>query len=257
MDFGTFEGFWQRLARTRLGAAETMAVEALLAGLLERWRTCVICHVLWDRVFDLVADWQAALHEEAEARIRFADQYTWCNRHGWLVRDLVTPRTLGRLQRELLVGLAKRFGDLLGYAPDQPSGDRWDLIPARTCPLCEDAEMLQTAVLEALAHGLASGALRQAYAASAGCCLIHLEELLHIAPDRDTARFLLEAAAAQTVRLQEELDRFEAETESHRRRYGDAADSPVRALAQWIGMRGIVGDQARAGQAIVAPGRME
>ena len=66
MDFGRFEGFWQRLARTRLGAAETMAVEPILAGLLERWRTCMVCHVLWDRTFDLVSGWQKVLPHTTE-----------------------------------------------------------------------------------------------------------------------------------------------------------------------------------------------
>ncbi len=248
MDFGRFEGFWQRLARTRLGAAETMAVEAILAGLLERWRTCVICHVLWDRTFDLVSGWQQVLDEDPEERVRFIQQYTWCNRHGWFVKELVMPRILGRIHRELLSGLADRVGGILAERPagSTEDGVNWaqSFVGERRCPLCEDEAALEEAVLRVMAQGLVSGGLRSVYAGSAGCCIPHLERLVRAVSDREAVRFLLEATAEQTKRLAEELDRYEAETENHQRRYGSAADAPVRAMTQWVGMRGMVQDRA-------------
>jgi len=78
----------------------------------------------------------------------------------------------------------------------------------------------------------------RAFAASGGCCLPHLAALLHALPDVGTARFVLDATAAQLRRLREELETYETEAERRTRRYGSAADAPARAMVRWAGMRG-------------------
>jgi hypothetical protein len=117
------------------------------------------------------------------------------------------------------------------------------LVGRRTCPLCEDESALLTLVLAAMARGLTTWSLRPAFAASAGCCLPHLAALLAQVAHEDTLRFLLEATQDHLARLAAELDSYQAETESRRRRYESAADVPTRALASWTGMRGMLRDR--------------
>ncbi len=69
MDDGKFEEFWRWLANSRLNAHEEMPVEAILARVLGMWRTCVVCHLLWERAFELASRWQYVLAEDPEAQV--------------------------------------------------------------------------------------------------------------------------------------------------------------------------------------------
>ena len=241
----TFDGFWRWLADSRLNAHEEMPVEAILARVLGMWRTCVVCHLLLERALELASRWQYALAEDPGAQARFVESQTWCNRHAWFFKDVASPRTRGRLHRELYARLEARIGGLLKgdlgrLIAQNTSHILCDLADERSCPLCEDEAAFRKALFEELARGLTSGSFRSAYAGSAGCCLPHLATLLHTIPDADTARFLLETTANQLRGLVKDLDTYGAETESHQRRYGSAADAPTRALVYWVGMRGMV-----------------
>lgn len=245
MDFGSFGEFWRWLALTRLNTQEEMTVETILARVLRAWRTCVVCNLLWERAFDVASRWQYVLAEDQGGQAQFVESQTWCNHHAWFFKDVASPRTLGRLHRGLHACLEARIGELLNRDPARMIGQRAprilrDLIGERPCPLCDDEAAFRKVVLEELARGLAAGSLRPAFAASAGCCLPHLAALLHAVPDGDTARLLLTIASDQLKRLAEELDTYEEETGNHRRRYGSAADAPVRAMVCWVGMRGMV-----------------
>lgn len=262
MDFENFDGFWRWLARARLHAQEEMPVEAILARALGTWRTCVMCNLLWQRAFDLASRWQYALTEDPAAQAQFVESQTWCNRHAWFFKEVASPRARGRLHRELCACLEGRIGELLDgdLAPltgQNASGMLADLIGERTCPLCQDESAFRETLLKELARGLAAGSLRSAFAASAGCCLPHLAALLHTVPDADAVRFLLDTTAEQFQRLRQELDTYEAETESHRRWYGSAADAPTRALVSWAGMRGMVQESPCRDQVSALHGGMD
>ncbi len=244
MEGGRFEEFWRWLADSRLNAHEEMPVEAILERMLGTWRTCAVCNVLWERAFYLASRWQYLLAEDPATQARFVESQTWCNRHAWFFKEVASPRTLGRLHRRLharvierMNGLLKR--DLSRLTGDDPAQIFQDLVGERACYLCEDQAAFWEVVLGELARGLASGALRSAFAASAGCCLPHLAALLCRLPDADTARYLLETSGDQLSRSAKELDIYEAETENRKRRYGSAADSPTRALVYWAGQRGM------------------
>ena len=244
MGAGRFEGFWRWLADSRLNAHEEMPVGTILAKTLAMWRTCVVCHLLWERAFELASRWQYVLAEDPSEEVQFIESQTWCNRHAWFFKEVASPRTLGRLYRGLharvvegMNGLLK--GDLSRLTGDDPAQTFQALVGERTCLLCGDEAAFLKVVLAELARGLASGALRSAFAASAGCCLPHLAALLCTLPDGDTARFLLETSVDQSKRLEKELGTYEAETESRNRRYGSAADAPTRALVSWAGQRGM------------------
>jgi hypothetical protein len=244
VDEERFKEFWRWLADSRFHAHEEMPVEAILARALRMWRTCVVCHLLWERAFELASRWQYLLAEDPEEQVEFVKSQTWCNRHAWFFREVASPRTLGRLHRRLhpraierMNGLLK--GDLSRLTVDHPAQIFRDLVGERTCLLCGDEAASVEVVLTELARGLASGALRSAFVESTGCCLPHLAALLRALPDGDTARHLLEAAVQQLERSMEELDIYEAETENRKRRYGSAADAPTRALVYWTGQRGM------------------
>jgi hypothetical protein len=262
MDFGHFDGFWRWLAVSRLNAQADMPVETILARVLGKWRTCVVCNLVWQRAFDLASRWQYVLAEDPEGRARFVESQTWCNRHAWFFKEVASPRTRGRLHRELCARLEVRIrkllkGDLATMAGQSATRILWDLIGDRTCPLCDDEAAFQRVVFEELARGLASGSLRSAYEASAGCCLPHLAALLDTVSDADTARFLLKATLDQFARLVEELDIYEVETELHTRQYGAAADAPSRALVCWAGMRGMVQESPYRDQVSALHGGMD
>lgn len=262
MDFGHLDGFWRWLARARLDGQEEMPVEAILARALGTWRTCVMCNLLWQRAFDLASRWQYQLDEDPEVRGQFVEGQTWCNRHAWFFKEVASPRTRGLLHRELCARLDGRIAELLGgdlarLTGQDASGILADLIGERPCPLCQDESAFRETLLKELARGLASGSLRPAFAASAGCCLPHLAGLLREARDGDTARFLLETTVEQLQRLREELDTYEAEAESHQRRYGSAADAPTRALVSWAGMRGMAQESPGRDQVSALHGGMD
>jgi len=245
MDFEQFDGFWQRVARERLGGLEAMTIEAILAQALRLWRRCVVCTLLQMRAVDAIARWQYVLAEDSAGRLECLRRYTWCNRHGWRFNDLASPRELGRLHRQLVGVPQARIGELLGQDLEQlrtQSPDRVlaHLVGKRVCPLCQDEATPQANLLDTLARGLASGALRTAFAASAGCCLPHLAAILALIPDAETARFLLETTLERMGRLAADPDTYEAEAQSRRREYGSAADAPSRAMGRWIGFRGTV-----------------
>jgi len=262
MDFGRFDGFWRRLAGARLDAQGDMPVGEILAQALGMWRTCVMCNLVWQRAFDLASRWQYVLAEDSEGRARFVESQTWCNRHAWFFKEVASPRTRGRLHRELCAHLEVRIGelhkgDLATMTGQGAARVLRDLIGDRTCPLCDDEAAFQEVVLEKLARGLTSGSLRSAYEASAGCCLPHLAGLLHTVPDADAARFLLKATLGQLKRLVKDLDTYEVETESHARQYGAAADAPNRALVCWAGMRGMAQESPCRDQVSALHGGMD
>lgn len=244
MDGGRFEEFWRWLADSRLNAEKEMPVEAILARVLRMWRTCVVCYLLWERAFELASRWQYLLAEDPSEQAQFVESQTWCNRHAWFFEEVAGPRTLGRVHRRLQARVSERMNGLLKsdlslLAVDGPAQIFQALVGERTCLLCGDEAAFREVVLTELAGGLASGALRSAYEASAGCCLPHLAALLCTLPDADTARFLLEATVDQLSRSVKELDIYEAETESRRRQYGTAAHAPTGAHVRWGGQRGM------------------
>jgi len=243
MDAGRFTEFWRWLAEAGLKVHEEMAVEAILARVLGTWRTCVVCHLLWERAFELASRWQYALAEDPEAQAQFVESETLCNRHAWFFKEVASPQTLGRLYRRLHAHVIERMrkllkGDISRLTAD-PAQIFQDLIGERTCPLCGDEKAFLEVVLSELTRGLASGSIREAFVASGGCCLPHLASLLSRLPDADTVRYLLGAAVGQLGRSVKELGTYEDETESRKRRYGSAADAPTRALVYWAGQRGM------------------
>lgn len=245
MDFGSFTGFWRRLAETRLHTHEELPVEVILSRLLPAWRSCVICHSLRERFFDFVSHWQYVLSQACEGQAEFLEGQTWCNRHAWFFEKMAAPLTLAALHRGLLSRVEARIGEVLdgklaALADAGAAGILRILTGERACPLCEDEAAFQEALLHEVTHGLATGTLRDAFAASGGSCLPHLAILLHRAPDPGTARWLLRTALDQARRLTQELDTFEAETANRTRRYGSTADAPLRAMICWAGLRGMV-----------------
>src|SRR3990172_7952998 len=184
MDFGSFDGFWRRLAQERLHAESETPVEAILDRLLASCRSCVVCHLMRDRAFDLAAQWQYALAQDPAAQAEFVETQTWCNRHGWFFQDVASPQTLGRLHRELSGRVQARIGrllrgDLSPVAGQGVSPILGGVVGRRRCRLCEDEAAFQQVLLGELGRGLASGRLRPAFAASVGLCLPHLAALFY------------------------------------------------------------------------------
>lgn len=260
MDFGRFEDFWRRVAHERLGVQGAVATDVLLERALSQWRSCVVCHLLQARAFDLVSRWQYVLSTDLADQTEFLAGQTWCNAHAWFFKEMMAPRDLARLHRQLQADLQSRVADMLRGGSIRAGGVGAAqilraLVGDRRCPLCDDRAALEGMVLEALARGLTSGALRAAFARSGGCCLPHVAALLRAITDRETATHVLEAVAAQSAALTRELDTYVVEAESRRRRYGSAADAPVRAMISWAGLRAMISTEPQADALSRAPGR--
>src|SRR3970282_2056644 len=214
MDFGSFDGFWRRLALERLHSESETPVEAILDRLLASCRSCVVCHLMRDRAFDLAAQWQYALAQDPAAQVEFIETQTWCNRHGWFFQEIASPQTLGRLHRELYGRVQARIsrllhGELSPVAGQGVSPILGGVVGRRRCRLCEDEAAFQQVLLGELGRGLASGPLRPAFAASVGLCIPHLAALLYTVADEGTVRFLLESTADHLRRMGPEVENFE------------------------------------------------
>jgi hypothetical protein len=254
MDFGCFDGFWRRLAQGRLHSDGETPVETILDRLLPSCRSCVVCHLMRDRAFDLAAQWQYALAQDSRVQVEFLESQTWCNRHGWFFQEVATPQTLGRLYQQLYGRVQARIGRLLpgDLSPATGQGRSRALatvVGARRCPLCEDEATFTQVLLGELGRGLVSGPLRPGFAASAGLCLPHLTALLDTVADEGTVKFLLESTADHLGKMVQELETFEAETTSRRRRYGSTTDAPLRAMARSVGFRGMADGANPGGEA--------
>ena len=245
MDFDRFDEFWVRFATRKLELSGDAPLDEILLRLLSLWGTCTICGLLRERTFDILARWQYALAENREDQDRFVESQTWCNRHAWLFGEIASPLGLGRIHRRLLSHIRTRLVEGTGSALQSfPRGDPdrilgW-LVGERRCPMCGDQETLQAQLLDALAQGLGSGALRPAYEASPGCCLPHLAMLLDRVKDSEAVAFLLGATVSQLDRLSQRLERHEAETVSRRRQFGEAKYAPAQAMIVWAGRRDMV-----------------
>jgi hypothetical protein len=246
MDFGRFGAFWLWLAANRLDAPEGLPLDEILTRALGKWRTCVVCNLLWERTFYLTSSWQQELMEDPGVGAEFIAHQTWCNRHAWLFKEMSSPRMRSQLFTRLYARLQAGVHDALKEGPARLAGRAADsilrqFVGERTCPLCEDETEFESVLLADLAQGLKLRSFRAAYAASpGGCCLHHLVALVSELHAPATIEALLETTAEQLQRLTADLVTYDAETESCRRQYGAAADAPARAMAHWVGLKGMV-----------------
>ncbi len=180
-------------------------------------KNCPVCDHLTQAAFAFFSQWQYDLSTNEEVQRAFAEELGFCPLHTWRLADLSSTQGLSLGLPKLLERLA---ADLTGFATsgqEPPSS----LAPlrkgARACRACGLLQESERRYAVRLAAYLADPAGQQAYAASQGVCLRHLDLLLEAAPDAAVRRFLLAEAAKRFDRWAEDVQSYAIKRDALRR----------------------------------------
>lgn len=150
----------------------------------------------------------------------------------------------------LLDGLIESEGQRLGgrWRRDRSAGKAAAeaLEPNAPCPCCHSLNVREADYTQIAAESLAEQSFRDAFAASEGFCLPHLERILRSA-DAASARFLMTTQRRMWAQMRADLNMFVAKQDP---RFGtpptnEEARSWRRALEAISGMAGIFGLRGR------------
>ena len=162
---------------------------------------------------------------DSQLRQRLRRSRGLCHTHAW---QMVQPG-------ELVRTLAER-GDA-GRGEDLAQA----LGPLGECPACQHQEEMEELYLAAFLKSVDDSTFWEAYQASAGPCLPHVQALLRLCRNANVQRRLVAAQRAFWERLQGELAEFIRKND-HRFRhegFGPEGDSWQRAVAQVVGHRAL------------------
>jgi GTP-binding protein EngB required for normal cell division len=204
-------------------------------------RGCPVCNHLTEAAFAFFARWQYDLSANEQVQRAFADELGFCPLHTWQLADLSSIQGLALGYPRLMERLANDFASLA--ASSQGTADplatlRENAKTCRVCDLLQGAEQEYTARLAAC---LGDTAGRQAYAASKGACLRHLDFLLRAARNADVGRFLLAEAAKHFEHWAEDMQSYAIKRDALRRglQNPDEEDAYLLALLHLAGNRSL------------------
>ncbi len=141
----------------------------------------------------------------------------FCPLHTWQLADLSSIQGLAVGYPKLLEHLARDFAGLAASSHDTSDSLAALRESAKTCRVCDLLQGAQQEYAARLAASLADPVGRQAYAASQGACLRHLELLLRAAPNAEVGRFLLAEAARHFERWAEDMQSYAIKHDALRR----------------------------------------
>jgi GTP-binding protein EngB required for normal cell division len=171
-------------------------------------RSCPVCDHLTKAAFTFFAQWQYDLSTNEQVQRAFAEELGFCPLHTWRLADLSSTQGLSLGLPKLRERLAADFASFATSSQEPPDS----LAPLRKgAGLCRVCGLLQEAEREyaaRVAAYLADSAGQEAYAASQGMCLRHLDLLLAAAPNAEVRRFLLAEAARHFDRWAEDMQSF-------------------------------------------------
>jgi hypothetical protein len=180
--------------------------DALLATMATKG--CPVCKHLSDAIFTFFAQWQYELSTDEQAQRTFADDLGFCPLHTWQLADLSSIQGIATGYPKLLDRLSRDFGSLAAMSQDAPRSlaALTDRVKAcRACAVVREAEQKHIACF---ATCLADPSGRQAYAASQGVCLRHLDLLVQAASNPEVVRFLLSEASRHFERWAEDMQSY-------------------------------------------------
>jgi GTP-binding protein EngB required for normal cell division len=196
-----------------------VAVPAENAELLKASATknCPVCDHLTEAAFAFFAQWQYDLSTNEQVQRAFAEELGFCPLHTWRLADLSSVQGLSLGLPKLLERLAADF-TRFATSSQEPSNSLASLTKrakvCRVCGLLQEAERKYAARLAAY---LTDPAGQQAYAASRGTCLRHLDLLLGAAPNAEVRQFLLAETARHFERWAEDMQSFAIKRDALRR----------------------------------------
>ena len=188
---------------------------ALLAAMAAQG--CPVCNHLSDAVFAFFARWQYELSASEQAQRTFANDLGFCPLHTWQLADLSSIQGIAIGYPKLLDRLSRDFAGLAAPSQDAPRSLAALTDRVKTCRACAVLREAEQQYIARLAACLADPSGHQAYAASQGTCLRHLDLLLRAAPNPDVGRFLLAEASRHFERWAEDMQSYAIKRDALRR----------------------------------------
>ncbi len=200
-------------------------------------RTCSICAVQSQVLFDFYSQWQHALATNPDAQREFAAARGFCPVHTWQFQRVIAAQDLSAGYIALTQAVAAELRRLLASATEHAAAAIATLLPdPETCPACR---VLRDAVGPQIRLFLAQIATeegRTLYARSPGLCLPHLRMALTVAESAE-ATFLLGEQARHLEETLEDLHGYVLKREALRRELLNANEESAwqRVLIQLVG----------------------
>lgn len=220
-----------------------VAVPAENAELLAAMETpgCPVCNHLAEAAFAFFARWQYDLSTSEQVQRAFAEELGFCPLHTWQLADVSSIQGLSIGYPKLLERLAHDFASLADTSQDTPDSLARLKGRSKTCRVCALLQDVEQEYAARMAACLADPAGRQAYAASQGTCLRHLDLLLRAAPDAEVGRFLLAEASRHFERWAEDMQSYAIKRDALRREllHANEDDAHVLALVHLAGNRSL------------------
>ena len=180
-------------------------------------RTCPICAVAWQGVYEFLCSWQYALSIDPAAREAHRADGGFCAFHTWQLASLASPQGLARGFPPLAERAAREVHALSGL-PGPAAADRLkELLPdqdaCRACRIQSDGERRAARRLLGLLDTPEGGVgLRR----GPGLCLRHLHQLLPFASER-VAGVLTDQQSDRLQQSSDAMRSFSLKIEARRR----------------------------------------
>ena len=220
-----------------------VAVPAENAELLAAMATrgCTMCNHLTEVAFAFFARWQYDLSANEQVQRAFADELGFCPLHTWQLADLSSIQGLSIGYPKLLERLARDFASLAASSQDTSDPLATLRESAGTCRVCDLLQRAEHEYAACMAACLADTVGRQAYSASQGACLRHLDLLLQAAPNSEVVSFLLGEAARHFEHWAEDMQSYAIKHDALRRglQNPDEEHAYVLALVHLAGNRSL------------------
>lgn len=213
---------------------------------------CAVCTLL---LRDVEHHIDGILYEfvmEPEMHRKFRASRGLCNTHGWAMlrpgAELGIATLYERILSDLIddlraVNPAENGRSLARRLLRQESAGPLDADAP--CPVCVFQQQREDAILTTLGEYLTDESLRDAYRASDGLCLTHVQRALKQTRDPQAATALIEIQTAIWSRLHGELNEFMRKSDFNHadEAMGAEGSSWLRTLARISGEKGVFGLQ--------------
>jgi GTP-binding protein EngB required for normal cell division len=221
----------------------TVEVPAENADLLAAMATrgCPVCNHLSEAAFAFFARWQYDLSSDERVQRVFAEELGFCPLHTWQLADISSVQGMSIGYPKLLERLAHDFTDLAASSQDKSNCLAALAERAPTCRVCDLLRRAEREYAARMAVCLVEPSGRQAYAASQGTCLRHLNLLLQVASNAEVASFLLTEAARHFERWTEDMQSYAIKRDALRREllHSEEDDAHLLALVHLAGNRSL------------------
>jgi predicted GTPase len=205
-----------------------------------RSRTCPICSVQTQAIFDYFAHWQYALAKSEAAQHAFAAAHGFCAVHTWQFQQIAAPQGISQGYAPLIEAVLEELRPLVGQAPRQAAAQLEALLSStQTCAACRVLHDIETEQIRQLFAQLEAPDGLDRYVRSEGLCLPHLHTALAAASDGDLAEFLLQAQVRRLEEISEDLHAYTLKRDALRRGLLNSQEEHAwrRALVQLVGER--------------------